>query len=270
LRELLEIGVPVTAVLRSRDPEREARLQSAHPEVAFSYGTRSVSEDPSITHVVIATPISTHVAVAEEFFGRDKSVFLEKPISADAVQAEGLLARAEETRTPLFVGQIFLYHECLQVLARELAGKHLRRAAVEKSVRQQGPESKEFFIDRFIHETSVLLKLLGLPSSALNTESGGLAMRFPRADASIDILPHSAHKVRRFSFETDDGTYRWENDELFLECAGKIARIASPSVPPLRAELQRFFAGADTPEVKENNHIALESVRVLEKAYESR
>lgn len=262
------LGAEVVVLVRSENAERDAWLRETHPRFSLVRSLATVRDDPTITHVIIATPMDTHRAIAMEFMGAGKALYIEKPIAPTVAEGQEILSCAHATHTPVFIGQIFLYHPCLTTLAAELVGKRVMRAGAEKTLRAERiTDPKLRFLDRFIHETSVFLKVLGTPQGCESRADTAVTFRFPGVNATASVLPADGEKIRRFLFATENETYRWENDALYLRRDGGEQRVATHSVPPLQLELQKFLSEASTPEVAENNRIALESVRLLEEAY---
>ena len=65
--------------------------------------------DPELEAVAIATPVSTHHALAMAALEAGKHVFIEKPLAASVAQAEELAAAAAERKLTLMPGHTFLY-----------------------------------------------------------------------------------------------------------------------------------------------------------------
>jgi len=69
----------------------------------------SVISDPDVDAVVIATPVSTHHALASAALRAGKHVFVEKPLAASLDEALALRALARERGLVLMPGHTFLY-----------------------------------------------------------------------------------------------------------------------------------------------------------------
>ena len=68
-----------------------------------------VLADPCVGAIVIATPISTHHALAKAALEAGKHVFVEKPMTADTAQACELVALAAARGLTLMVGHTFVF-----------------------------------------------------------------------------------------------------------------------------------------------------------------
>src|SRR5688500_15599131 len=75
--------------------ERLARLRTRYPAVQITEDFEAVLNDPKVHAVAIATPVSTHFNLAMRALRAGKSVFVEKPITSTAEQAERLIEEAD-------------------------------------------------------------------------------------------------------------------------------------------------------------------------------
>jgi predicted dehydrogenase len=89
------------------DALEKAAMRYPTVRVTPDYG--DILSDPDVDAVVIATPISTHHALATAALGAGKHVFVEKPIAASVAEAEELVELAEATGLTLMVGHTFVY-----------------------------------------------------------------------------------------------------------------------------------------------------------------
>jgi predicted dehydrogenase len=74
---------------------------------------------PEVDAVIIATPPSTHVALACEVIAAGKHVLVEKPLATSVADAELVVAAADSAGTVLMVGHTFEYNSAVWKL-REL------------------------------------------------------------------------------------------------------------------------------------------------------
>lgn len=73
-----------------------------------------------IDAVSIATPSETHYQVASAFMANGKDVFIEKPMTLSAVDAEKLIEIAERERRLMMIGHIFRYHQGVRELKQRI------------------------------------------------------------------------------------------------------------------------------------------------------
>jgi predicted dehydrogenase len=81
---------------------------------AYSHiaGTRDFSDvltSPEIDAVAVITPVSTHYELAKKALENGKHVFVEKPFTATAAQAEELIALAEKKGLTIMVDHTFIF-----------------------------------------------------------------------------------------------------------------------------------------------------------------
>ena len=109
LRNYMELpGAEVKWVCDLR-PEQLAMVGARFPGIQLSEDCAEVLADPSLNAVLIATPISTHHAVAKAALEAGKHVFVEKPMTADAAQARELTELAAARGLTLMVGHTFVF-----------------------------------------------------------------------------------------------------------------------------------------------------------------
>ena len=90
-------------------PSRLRSAQLRYPGVLTVTDHCEVIGNPDIDAVVIATPVSTHFALALEALQAGKHVLLEKPITTTSEQALRLIEEAERRHLILMVDHTFVY-----------------------------------------------------------------------------------------------------------------------------------------------------------------
>jgi predicted dehydrogenase len=119
VRNFAEVpGARVIAVCDS-SPARLAAVQGRYPGVRTVTEHRELVGDPAVDAVVIATPVSTHFALALEALEAGKHVLVEKPITARSDHARRLIDEAERRNLVLMVDHTFVYTGAVQKI-REL------------------------------------------------------------------------------------------------------------------------------------------------------
>ena len=104
--ELPEAQVKWVCDLR---PERLAKVDARFPGIQLGADCAEALADPAVDAVLVATPISTHHAVAKAALEAGKHVFVEKPMTADAAQARELIELAAVRGLTLMVGHTFVF-----------------------------------------------------------------------------------------------------------------------------------------------------------------
>jgi len=80
------------------------------PDVQVAKDPEQALRDPSVHAVVVATPTSTHYALAKQALEQRKHVLAEKPLTTEVKQGLRLLELATSQRLTLMVGHVFVYN----------------------------------------------------------------------------------------------------------------------------------------------------------------
>ena len=162
--------------------------------------------------VVIATPISTHFALAKDALDRGKHVLVEKPLSHESGLAEHLVELANARKLTLMVGHTFIYSPPV-IKVKELiqSGSLGQLFYVSLSRVNLGLYQKDVDVvwDLAVHDVSILLHWLdempvwgtSFGRSCVQVNKNDVAflwLRFPSGIiASIEISWLSPQKMRR-------------------------------------------------------------------------
>ncbi len=107
LRNYMELAHTRVKWVCDRDPQKLAKAKMRYPSVLVTESYGDVLGDSEVDAVVIATPISTHFPLADAALAAGKHVFVEKPMTSSAVDAERLIRHAETRQLTLMVGHTF-------------------------------------------------------------------------------------------------------------------------------------------------------------------
>ena len=195
--------------------QRSEALESVHlsyPAVPTTTDYEQVLADAAVDAVVIATPISTHFALAKAALQAGKHVFVEKPMTSSAADAEELVKLAEQTGLTLMVGHTFVFSPPVRKLGEligrgELGDIHF----ITASRVNLGLHQKDVSViwDLATHDLSILYYWLGESASSVYVTGRGCVvpdipdvafvnLRFPSGViANIDIAWLSPVKLRR-------------------------------------------------------------------------
>jgi predicted dehydrogenase len=109
VRNFVELSAADVVAVCDVEAEPLAAISRRFPSV---YGTRDLDEildDSSIEAVAIATPVSTHHALASAALRAGKHVFVEKPLAASSADAVELIELARDRGLVLMPGHTFLF-----------------------------------------------------------------------------------------------------------------------------------------------------------------
>ena len=101
-------GVKV-GVICDKSRERLEHLGRLYPEAEKTTDLARIIEDSSIDMVAIATPVSTHHALATACLKAGKHTFVEKPLAVTSTQCSQMIELAEAKSLILMVGHTFVY-----------------------------------------------------------------------------------------------------------------------------------------------------------------
>jgi len=92
------------------DEERLSKVKNLFPVDNTTSNYQQILDDPEVTIVAVATPVSTHYALAKMALEADKHVLIEKPMTDNVRDAEKLIDLAKQKDRLLMVDHTFLYH----------------------------------------------------------------------------------------------------------------------------------------------------------------
>jgi predicted dehydrogenase len=89
--------------------ERLTLVSQRYPSIRITADAHQLLGDETVEAVVIATPVSTHYALARAALERGKHVLVEKPLARSVVEAERLRSLADQKGLVLMVDHTFIY-----------------------------------------------------------------------------------------------------------------------------------------------------------------
>ena len=113
LHEMPHVGALWACDLRT---DRLAAITSRFPTVTPTTSYDAVLENAAIDAVLIATPISTHYALAAAALRAGKHVFVEKPLAASSQDALALIELAQARGLVLMPGHTFIYSPAVTLI----------------------------------------------------------------------------------------------------------------------------------------------------------
>ncbi len=109
VRNFIEARDCDVAAVSDMRPERLAVAGARYPAASLTTDYREILADPAVDAVAIATPVCTHFELALEALKAGKHVWLEKPMTATADEAQRLIDEAERRERVLMVDHTFVY-----------------------------------------------------------------------------------------------------------------------------------------------------------------
>jgi predicted dehydrogenase len=104
-------GIDTAQVMMVADGADGARKRAEkdHPHLKVTSDCNEVLRAADIDAVAIVTPVSTHYELAKKALLNGKHIFVEKPFTATAAQAEELIELAEKKRLKIMVDHTFIF-----------------------------------------------------------------------------------------------------------------------------------------------------------------
>lgn len=127
-------GAQVIAVCDQR-AERRSMVEKVYPSVQTYSEVHEMLSNPLVDAVAIATPVSSHYALAMQAMQAGKHVFVEKPFTANVTQAEQLVEQAEKRQLTLMVDHTFIYTSAVRKIKDLLSSGSLGQLYYYDSVR---------------------------------------------------------------------------------------------------------------------------------------
>lgn len=92
-----------------RSPAALTRARRAYPDLAVTQNAAELLTSPKIDAVAVVTPVHTHYELTKAALQNGKHVFVEKPFTATAEQADELIDLAEARGLTIMVDHTFLF-----------------------------------------------------------------------------------------------------------------------------------------------------------------
>jgi len=97
------------SVICDKSPAAQQRIQRSYPDIFVTGDAAEVLESPDIDAIAVITPVWTHFELAKAALENGKHVFVEKPFTANTIQAEELIELAERKGLTIMVDHTFLF-----------------------------------------------------------------------------------------------------------------------------------------------------------------
>ena len=101
-------GVQVVSVA-DKSPAARRRIQKAYPAIRVTGDSSEFMTSPEIDAIAVVTPVWTHFEIAKAALENGKHVFVEKPFTSNAAEAEELINLAARKNLKLMVDHTFLF-----------------------------------------------------------------------------------------------------------------------------------------------------------------
>jgi predicted dehydrogenase len=133
---------PRLEMIAAATPASAERYRAAYGFARAAPDWQSLVADPRVGAVVIASPQSTHRAIAEAALAAGKPVFCEKPLGASLEDARAMVAAADASGQPNMIGFNYVRTPATQFVRRLLA-----EGAIGEITWFRGEHTEDFLAD---------------------------------------------------------------------------------------------------------------------------
>jgi len=267
------------------DGERLRAAQARFPGATCSTDVAQALADPLVRAFVIATPTSTHAALARAALESGRHVLVEKPLTTEASSARALSELAARSGLVLLVGHVFVHNPAVQWVKARLGAGELGRLYYASSSRTNlGPIRSDVNVawDLAAQDIAIFDYWLGTTPASVSAQGHGwlngnnhdavfATLRYPG-----DVLVHlqvswlNPRKVRHITLVADQRmlTYDDSSPEEPIRIYDKRALPATPKDPfvdTYAAFRSQVHSGDITiPPVRMGEPLALECMHFLD------
>ncbi|TKB80812.1 MAG: Gfo/Idh/MocA family oxidoreductase [Nitrospira sp.] len=180
-------------VICDEDPNALKRAAKHCPDVPMVASYERVLADSTIAAVVLATPATTHAAMAKQALLAGKDVFVEKPLALTLADGREVVDLASRLQRILMVGHVLRYHPAVAALDRLIARGELGKLQYAYSNRLNIGKFRreENILWSFApHDISTLIHLVGQMPTTVQA-SGGTYLQTGVPDVTMTHLEFS-------------------------------------------------------------------------------
>jgi len=176
------------AAIAEVDHRRRADAVERYPQAVTVGRGETLVNDPTIDALAIATPASSHFALASAALRAGKHVFVEKPMATCEEDAESLVEAATRQRLVLMVDHTFLFTSGVARLIELVETGELgtlRYCAAERLALGRSQRDVSVLWDLAVHDLAILDRLIPEPPEMISVH--GVTIR-PRGRAEVAFL----------------------------------------------------------------------------------
>jgi UDP-N-acetylglucosamine 3-dehydrogenase len=157
-------GARLCAVVDA-DADRTRDLAERYGVAAYASVEQLLAAEPDVEAVSVATPTSSHFAIAGQLLRAGKHVLVEKPIAASAAEGRKLTALADERGRVLAVGHVERFNPAVTELKRLIDSGRMGTtlSVVARRVGVMPPQIRDadVIVDLAVHDIDIFRFLLG-------------------------------------------------------------------------------------------------------------
>src|ERR1700723_415706 len=120
VRNLDRLETAEVVAVCDKSPASRKKVAKAYPDVLVTDDAAKLMSSPDIDAIAVVTPVWTHYELAKAALENGKHVFVEKPFTSNAAQAQELLELAERKNLKIMVDRTFLFTGAVQKIKQLL------------------------------------------------------------------------------------------------------------------------------------------------------
>lgn len=273
LSELVNLTDVQTIITRG-SKETDIYIKENYPLINLSSDLNTALSNPSIEAVFVATPTQTHFEIAEQIIHSNKHLFLEKPGTTSSGDLQKLCQKAEDKGLTIAVGYEFAHHSALKKIKDNLANDKIK--SIDMEWFKWGTFVDQIPAHLLSHEVSVIKMLSDKPLNPQYFKEKGVISNsdityteFNTGEININSVINrvSTEKRKTVTICTNDKTYIWNNNDLFLinKQSESLEPIQIDSNSAISNEISDFIAAINEGrQPLTNGKFALEVYKTVE------
>jgi len=120
VRNLSQLDGSEVVAVCDKSPTARKRVQRAYPSVRVVADCADLTTARDIDAIAVVTPVWSHYELAKAALENGKHVFIEKPLTSSAAQAEELIELAEQKNLKIMVDHTFLFTGAVKKISQLL------------------------------------------------------------------------------------------------------------------------------------------------------
>jgi predicted dehydrogenase len=135
VRNLDRLDETKVVAVCDKSPAAQRKVAKAYPDVRVTDDPAELMSSPDIDAIAVVTPVWTHYELAKAALQNGKHVFVEKPFTSNAAQAQELIELAARKNLKIMVDHTFLFTGAVQKIKQLLQDNALGKLYYYDSTR---------------------------------------------------------------------------------------------------------------------------------------
>jgi len=242
------------------DTDHIKTVNSLYPKVSTTGKFDELLTNPDIKGICVVTPSHTHFALVSKALSAGKHVYVEKPISTVAKEAEHLDKMAKEKGLVLMVGHLLLYHPAvnrLQMLISEgLLGK-IKYVQSDRLNVNYFKNDRSAMWDLAPHDVSMISHAIGKVPLKVLSASGACSER----ENIFDITHLTIEYEDNIIAQVSDSWIHPQKRVTLLVRGEKATAILDDTLPQNKLQVYDNFS-SNTQDIEIQDYLEIEPLKL--------